>query len=285
MSISIENRREWVIRPRRTGLLSLAKELWEYRALLEFLMANAVLQLHRKKLLGVAWLAIRPIVTLVASVFVVGKVLGISAGPVPLLLFTVIGLALWTLFNSGLRYGTRAISRARFLVGRFNFPRVMLLLAALIPALVEFAVVLVGAVLMLSYFAYAGTFTPTVGWRVVAMIPVLIFVMVIVVAVCSVTSVLNELAADTALGVNYGAAAVLVVTPALYPLAAVPEPWHWVMLLNPLAPAMEIWRWALLGAAPPPLWSVATAAILVFILLVGGLTFFLRWEATILDRS
>lgn len=284
-SIVAYRSREWVIRPRRSGLLNLLRDLWDYRALFGFVAARSILQLYRRAILGVAWLVIRPVITVIAAVFVVGKVLGISTAPVPLVLFIVAGLSLWTLFKAGLRHGTRALTRGRGLIRRVNFPRIMVVLGALAPALIEFAVVFAGAFLVFGYFAYTEAFTPVADWPVFAVIPVLLLAMVLVVAVSCVTSVLNNIASDTALSLNYAMSIVFVASPAVYPLAAVPEDWRWVMLLNPLAPAMEIWRWALLGTPYPPLWSVATAVALTTVLLIGGLMFFLRWEQTILDRS
>lgn len=277
-------RREWVIRPRRSGLLNVLKDVWDYRSLLGFVTKRSVLQLYRRTLLGIIWLAIRPAIAVVILVLMI-RAVGISTGPVPLLLFITVGFALWTLFQAGLRHGTRAITRGRGLIRRLNFPRVMLVTGSLAPAFIEFAVVFVGVVLVLGYFAYTGTFIPEAGLRLFAIIPVLLFVMTLVVALTCVSSVLNSIATDTALSLNYLSIALLVGTPVMYPVSAIAENWQWAILLNPLAPALEIWRWALLGTPPPPLWSVFYAVTLTILILIGGLIFFLRWEQKLLDRN
>jgi lipopolysaccharide transport system permease protein len=242
-------------------------------------------QLYRRAILGMAWLVIRPTVTVVTSIFVVGRILGISTEPVPLLLFTLIGVALWSLFGGGIRHGTKALTRWRGITRRINLPRIMLVLGALTPASIEFAVVFVGAFIAFGYFATTGAFPLVPSLRILAIIPVLFLVVMLILAVTCVTSVLNTIASDTALSVNYATTGLLIVTPVVYPVAAVPESWQWVVLLNPLAPALEIWRWALLGTPPPPWWSVVTALSVTIAFLIAGLSFFLRWEQTVLDKS
>jgi lipopolysaccharide transport system permease protein len=224
-------------------------------------------------------------VTVATSVFVVGKVLGISTEPVPLVLFTILGLSLWTLFNRGLRHGTRAMTRGRALIRRVSFPRIMLIGGSLAPTLIEFAVVFAGALATFGYYAYGEAFIPVAGWRIFSIVPVSLMVIAIVIAVSCVTSVFNNIASDTALSVNYATSVLFIATPVVYPLSALPEKWQWAVLLNPLAPVMEIWRWAFLGTPLPPGWAIAYAVAVTIALLIGGLTFFSRWEQTILDRS
>jgi ABC-type polysaccharide/polyol phosphate export permease len=103
-----------------------------------------------------------------------------------------------------------------------------------------------------GYFAYAGAYVPT-GWHVLAVLPVLLTVMELVMAISCVTSVLNNIANDTAPTVNYAVSFLLVATPVAYPLDALPKDWQWAFLLNPLTPTFEVWRWALLGIPSPAL--------------------------------
>ena len=118
-----------------------------------------------------------------------------------------------------------------------------------------------------------------------AIIPVLIFVMALVIAVSCVTGVLKTMASDIALALNYATSLLLVVTPVVYPMSVVPESSQWLMLLNPLSPAMELWRSALLGTPAPPWWSVGLAVVVTTLLLLGSLSFLYRWEQKVIDRT
>ena len=277
--------REWVVRPRRTGLRNLLADLWDYRGIFGFIAARAILDNSRKPLLGAAWLVIRPAVTVGVAVYVVSKVFEVPTGSVPNVLFAIISLSLWRLFSAGMRYGTRALTKGRALIRRVNFPRIMLLLGALVPALIEFAVVFVGALGILAFYAYKGIFVPTAGWHVLVIFPAILLVILFVQALSSITSVLNNIASDAAATVNYAASFLLLLTPVIYPFSVIPPAWQPVFLLNPLAPAFEMWRSALLGMAPPPAWSIALAFASAGGLFIAGLLFFQRWEQTILDKS
>ena len=200
---------------------------------------------------------IRPAVTIGVAAYVVSKVFAVSTEPVPNVLFAIVSLSLWRLFSAGMRYGTRALTKGRTLIRRVNFPRIMLLLGALAPALIEFAVVFFGALGFIVFYAYRGVFVPPVGWHLLGIFPALVLVILFVQALSSITSVLNNIASDAAVTVNYAASFLLLLTPVIYPFSTIPVHWQWVFLLNPLAPAFEMWRWALLGMPPPPSWSIA----------------------------
>src|SRR5687767_9858500 len=75
--------RAWVIRPRRTGLLNLLSDLWDYRGIFGFIAVRAILDSSRKPLLGTLWLVIRPAVTIGIAAYVVSKVFAVSTEPVP----------------------------------------------------------------------------------------------------------------------------------------------------------------------------------------------------------
>jgi lipopolysaccharide transport system permease protein len=72
-------------------------------------------------------------------------------------------------------------------------------------------------------------------------------------------------------------------TPVAYPSSIVPEQWRAILGLNPMAGVVEGFRWALLGHVHPsmPLLSVSIAAVSV--LLVGGVVYFRKTEATFAD--
>lgn len=75
----------------------------------------------------------------------------------------------------------------------------------------------------------------------------------------------------------------LFASPVAYPSSLVPEKWRWVYGLNPMAGVIEGFRWALTGQGRPPDLLLLASAGAVMALLVGGLFYFRRMEATIAD--
>jgi lipopolysaccharide transport system permease protein len=65
-------------------------------------------------------------------------------------------------------------------------------------------------------------------------------------------------------------------SPVAYPVSLVPEQWRLLYSLNPMAGVIEGFRWALLGTHSPDFRVMATSAVVVLALLLGGMVYF-RW--------
>jgi lipopolysaccharide transport system permease protein len=72
-------------------------------------------------------------------------------------------------------------------------------------------------------------------------------------------------------------------SPVVYPVSMVPVRWRSLYSLNPMVGVIEGFRWALLGKASPDFGAVTTSALLVTILLLGGLVYFRHLERTFAD--
>jgi lipopolysaccharide transport system permease protein len=72
-------------------------------------------------------------------------------------------------------------------------------------------------------------------------------------------------------------------TPVVYSISLVPEKWRPLYGLNPMVGVVEGFRWAMLGRSQPD-WSVMGISTgVTMLLLLGGLYFFRRAEATFAD--
>jgi lipopolysaccharide transport system permease protein len=72
-------------------------------------------------------------------------------------------------------------------------------------------------------------------------------------------------------------------SPVAYPVSLVPESWRVAYSLNPMVGVIEGFRWALLDKASPDFMAMGTSAIVVAVLLYGGLVYFKRTEPTFAD--
>ncbi|MBM4087082.1 MAG: ABC transporter permease, partial [Planctomycetes bacterium] len=72
-------------------------------------------------------------------------------------------------------------------------------------------------------------------------------------------------------------------SPIAYPSSVVPEKWRMLYGLNPVAGVVEGFRWALLGKAGGPDAMILVSALMVGLLLFGGLVYFRRMERTFAD--
>jgi homopolymeric O-antigen transport system permease protein len=72
-------------------------------------------------------------------------------------------------------------------------------------------------------------------------------------------------------------------SPVVYPVSLVPEKYRLLYSLNPMAGVIEGFRWALLGKASPDFSVMTVSAVVVLIILTGGLFFFKKMEQTFAD--
>ena len=72
-------------------------------------------------------------------------------------------------------------------------------------------------------------------------------------------------------------------SPVVYPVSLIPEKYRLLYSLNPMAGVIEGFRWSLLGTARPDFSVMTVSAVVVFIILTGGLIFFKNMERTFAD--
>ena len=275
----------WARRPHSGTFWGYIKEVWCYRQLYSFFVVDAVSRVYSAAILGVGWLFIRPLIMALIASFVFQSVLGLSTDPVPYLLFVLVSLSIWLMFQRGMMWGTKSILRNKRILQRFYFPRLIAHVAAITPSLVEAGVVLVTALIAAIYFAWAGLYAVEFGWHSLAVILAIAMALLLVIGITSVTAVLNNMARDVWYTTRYVLAAWSFATPVFYPRSALPDPWNEYILLNPMTPVVELYRWALLHNESMRWDALALSGGVILVLLLLGLVFFIRFEGQSLDAA
>ncbi len=261
-------------------------ELWRYRELIGFLALRDVKVRYKQSLLGIGWAVLQPLFTMVVFTFLFGVLLGPGRMPtpdgVPYAISTFCALVPWQLFASALSSSGNSLVVNQNLITKVYFPRLVAPIAPALGALVDFAVAFVVLVGMMLVYGL----TPGIGILVVPLFAV--FAVVAALSVSLWLSALNALYRDVRHILPFLVQAWMFATPVVYTTASImgDQPgWLRVLYgLNPMAGVIEGFRWALLGGASPPWELLASSAIAVAALLVGGLFFFRRMERTFADR-
>jgi lipopolysaccharide transport system permease protein len=266
-----------VIRPSRGwGALGL-EDVWEYRELLFFLLWREVKGRYRQMAFGPLWIMLVPLADMVIFSVIFGSFAKLPSEGVPYPIFTYVALLPWQLFANATQKSAESLLSQRHVISKVYFPRLVIPLAAVGSALVDFLasfVVLAGMMLL---------YRVDVTWAA-ASLPLFL-------ALAGATSLaiglwLAGLAVkfhDVGLGVRYGIQVWKYVTPVAYSATLVPERWQALYRLNPMAGVVQGFRWALLGAGQAPDWTTAVSAGAVLVLLVAGAYYFRRTERTIVD--
>ena len=277
---------EWVIEPRGRSAFGQLREIWVYRRLFVYFGKRSVERLYKGTVLGPVWLLIRPLFPIAIRTLVFGGVLGVASPGVPYFLFALVGSSVWDLFSSCLMWATRSLQMNRGYLGRMYFPRVIVPMATMSLAFVNFLIMLAVIAVALGYYYVTDGRLYLAGW---AGLPWAIGA-VLVAATLGLgiglwTSPLNAQYRDVRFTLAYILEFWALLTPVMYPLSAIPPQYHWIVFINPLAGVVQAFKWGVLGIeAPNPTVFLVDVGITLLVL-VSGLWYFTRVEAQAVDRS
>jgi lipopolysaccharide transport system permease protein len=275
---SAKRRRRKLVIEKRSSLFDMDwAAVWEYRELLYALVGREIKLRYKQTAIGVSWVLIQPLITMVIFAVVFGRLAQMPSDGVWYPVFALSGLLPWTYFAEAItRSGGVLVSNAN-LVTKIYFPRILLPFSMIVAPLVDHALSLL---LLFGLLMYAGI---PLTWRVISL-PVFIFVaMLTALAVSLFVSATNVKYRDVAYAVPFVIQVWMFASPIVYPVSLVPEQWKFLYSLNPMVGVIEGYRWALLGqAAPDPLVMVASSMVF-FVLLIAGLVYFRRLERRFAD--
>jgi lipopolysaccharide transport system permease protein len=276
---------QWtVIEPRRPGVRARLSEVWAYRRLIGFLGRKLVEKMTIKSKLGILWVPIRPLLTVASRALVFGGVLAAPSEGLPYFLFFLTGMAAWSLFDRTLFWSARSVEINGRYVQKLYFPHLLLPIAAFIPAILDFLVYLVLLGLTLGVYLWLdGTTYVQLGefWLALAGVG-LIFAMALGMGLY--LAVLGAYTRDTRFALSYILGFWFFLTPIIYPLSAIPEPYDVLGELNPVTAPIELVRVGLYGVGEVTPIALATTATVAVVSCVSGLIFFNRWEAAAMDH-
>ena len=268
--------RHSLIRSEEAGVELNLPELWHYRELLYFLTLRDIKVRYKQTLMGLAWVIIQPLATMLIFTLVFNRFVRLDAGALPYPLFALSGLLLWLFFSTAVSNSTNSLISNANLITKVYFPRMFIPAAAVGAGLVDLAVAFLLLIALVFYYGVA--LTPSL-----LLLPLFIFLMTLL-----------------ALGVSLFSAAVTVkyrdlrhalpfiiqlwmfASPVIYPAAVVPPRWRWLLTVNPVAGIIEGFRAALTGQ-PFNWFQLSIASVITVVLLLFSVYVFRRFEDTFAD--
>ncbi|HMD31874.1 MAG TPA: ABC transporter permease [Candidatus Acidoferrales bacterium] len=252
-------------------------ELREYRELLYFLVWREIKVRYKQTLIGVGWAILQPVATMLVFSLFFGRLAKIPSGGLPYPLFFYTALLPWTYFAGALGGATGSVVENQRVITKVYFPRVLLPLSAVFSGLVDFAIAFVLLICMALYYRV----TPG-PWLV--FVPLfLLLAMLTALGAGLWLAALNALYRDVRYVVPFLIQFWMFASPVAYPSSLVPERWRVLYGLNPMTGVIDGFRWAVTGQNPPSAALLAASGSAVIVMLVVGLWYFRRMEATVAD--
>ena len=274
-----------VIEPKHGSVAVDLAELWRYRELIGFLAMRDIRVRYKQSLLGATWAVLQPLLTMVVFAVLFGALLGQRGLPtpdgIPYAVSTFCALVPWQLFARALSASGESLVANQSLITKVYFPRLAAPIAPILAALVDFALAFVVLLAMMAYWGISPG---------IALLTLPVFVLFAVVSALAVSlwlSAANAIYRDVRHALPFLIQVWMFATPVVYTTEKVMAGRaEWLQLLyglNPMAGVVEGFRWALLGTANPPWAVLASSALCVVVLLVGGARYFRRMERTFAD--
>jgi lipopolysaccharide transport system permease protein len=270
-----------VIEPSQ-GLASLKLGLlWEYRELLYFLVWRDIKVRYKQTLLGILWILIQPIVSIIVFSLLFGYLLEVPSGDVPYPIFMYSALLPWNYFAGSLTRSTTSVVNSSHLITKVYFPRLVIPVAGVISSLVDFGI----AFLVLIGMMFVYGIQPTVN--TIFLPGFVVLTMITAMGFGTWMSALNVRFRDVNYVLPFLVQIWLYLTPVVYGSNLLPQPFQYVLALNPMTGVVEGFRWALLGNyladAAPPSELFPISVLIALIVLVSGIIFFRTTERSFAD--
>ncbi len=266
--VSIEPQRGWVS-------LDLT-DLWRYRELLLLLTWRDIKVRYAQTVLGATWAIIQPLLTMVIFSVIFGQLAKLPSDGMPYPIFTYTALLPWQLFAFALANSSQSLVGSQSLISKVYFPRLIIPIASVLPSLVDFAISFLVLVGMMFYYQVPLT------TRIFALPLFLLLALATALAVGLWLSALNVHYRDIRYVVPFLTLFWQYATPIAYSVSLIPEKWRLLYGLNPMTGVVEGFRWALLGSGEVD-GMIWVSVGIIFIILVSGLAYFKRMEATFAD--
>jgi lipopolysaccharide transport system permease protein len=230
---------------------------------------------YTSSLLGYAWSVLNPLVFaliyfLVFSVFIRFDVPFYAA-------YLLLGVVLWTYFAEATSNGVTALLGRAGLLSKVALPRQVVIYAALLNALMTFAIsllVLTGLLLV--------TGTPRT-WALLAFPLQLLNLVALTLGVSLLLSPLHVRFHDVGYLWGIFVQVGFWLTPIIYQESMVPDRWRWLLKINPMARIIEASRMAVIFGIWPSWAVMGRTTLMVAFVLGAGILVFRRLQARIVE--
>jgi lipopolysaccharide transport system permease protein len=263
---------------RRTGLAQLdLAELWAYRELLGFLAWRDVAVRYKQTTVGILWAFIRPLVTMVVFTVIFGRIAGLPSAGIPYPVLTFAALLPWQFFATAFTDASFSIVGNAHVISKIYFPRLIIPLASVVVAAVDFLVSFFFLILIM--IGYRMLPSPRILWLPAFAVLCVIFTLGVSLWFAALYVRYRDVRHFIPFLVTIG----LYLSPVGFNSSLIPERWRFLYSLNPMVGVIDGFRWSLLGMDTLYAPGLAASVALSLAFFLTGLYYFKQTERTFAD--
>jgi lipopolysaccharide transport system permease protein len=267
-----------IIRPKK-GLVEIDfRELWRYRELFWFLAWRDVLVRYKQTVIGVAWAALQPLLTMVVFTIVFGRLAKFPSHDAPYAVMTFAALLPWQFFANAMSQSSNSLVGSAHIISKVYFPRLIVPVSATVSGVVDLSISLV---ILLGLILWHGV-PLTIHLLLLPLFFIVGFMAAFAVGLW--LSALNVKYRDVKYVTPFLVRMGLFVSPVGFMSSVVPQKWQFWYSLNPMVGVIDGFRWCILGPRFEPYWVGFWSSFgIVMVLLISGAYYFRFTEKTFAD--
>ena len=211
-------------------------DLLRSRELAWELMVRDISALYRQSFLGIFWAIIPPIV--LAAGFTLASnsnVMSIATTDLPYPAYVMFSMTLWQTFVEALNGPIQAVSKAKQMLSKINFPREAIILSKIGQVFFNFGIKLILIVAIFLWFQIPVT------WSAILAVVALIHLVILGTFIGLLLAPLSALYQDFSMGITLATGFWLFLTPVVYPIPS-SGVFGTIVKLNPVTPLLVTTR-------------------------------------------
>lgn len=217
------------------------RDLLAHRDLFYFLVMRDVKLRYKQTALGVTWVILQPVLTMVIFSKLFGRVVGLPSNGKPYAMFVYAGLLPWGFVSAAVTSTSNSVINNSALITKVYFPRLIIPAASVGAAMVDFAIASAILFLMMMRFAIAPTAS------ILMLGPLVVLTAAVAFGLGAWSAALNVKYRDVRYALPFLVNIWMFLTPVIYPVKFLPPHWRWLIRFNPLTGIIGGYRSAVFG--------------------------------------
>jgi lipopolysaccharide transport system permease protein len=265
------------IQPTRGWAMVDLHELWQHRDLLFYLVWRDIRVIFSNTGLGVFWIILQPLSTVVVITIVLGIFARFPSGSTPYPVVVLSGMVLYNYFSIGVNQSANSMIANAYLLTKVYFPRLIIPCVPILVGMVDFLVLFVVLLILSIFFGI----WPTLAWLFLP-VPIIITIGITLGAGLWL-SALNIQFRDVGKFIPIFVQIGFYASPIFYLSNLIPENFRIFYNLNPMVGMIDSFRWALIGKDVFPTVPFITSIVTALLLILSGVFVFRRMEENAAD--
>lgn len=260
-------------------LTSYSRETIAYSQLLRFFIWRDIIVRYKQAFLGVAWVVIKPLLTMLLFTFIFGIVARFPSNSVSYPLFVLSGMLPWQYFANSTIDSCSSLINNSSLITKAYFPRIILPVSLVTAQAIDF---LVNCAVFLIFALFLGGFPDNAR---ILFFPLIAFWTYLLclgsgIWLAALTARYRDIKFLTAFIVQFG----MFLSPVGYGTSMIPQSWIPLYAINPLVGLIDAYRWVFLAISHPDAVLTITLSVAITLLIsLTGLYSFKKIESCLSD--